>query len=350
MKIGERVTPTGILVAPSDIPEDEWLALRKTGIGGSDAGALLGMDRYMSPSHLYLDKIGELPDFPRSEALEKAAKWGHIHEPALAAEFARIHGFRVRRIGLLRHQDRPWQLANLDRQVVGCPDGPCLFEAKSRSAYKADEWGPSGSEDGVPDTEALQTHHYIAVTGYGHAHVGVLINGNDDRYYRIDADPQLAADLTAMEESFWQRIIDRDPPPMGTHAALAELMNAMWAGSEEARLEVDTATVEPLLAERARLKALVADTETEIGGVETQMKALLGDHEIAVGADGLPLYTWKRNGNLATKRFREAHPDLAAKYTHLVPVIDTAALAEGHPDEYRDSRARVLRISRGRAA
>lgn len=350
MRVGERATPSGILVAPYDIPEDEWLALRKTGIGGSDAGALLGMDRYTSPFHLYLDKTDELPDLGRSEALERAAKWGHIHEPALAAEFARIHGFGVRRIGLLRHQDRPWQLANLDRQVTGCPDGPCLFEAKSRSAYKAGEWGPSGTEDGVPDTEALQTHHYLTVTGYGHAHVGVLINGNDDRYYRINADIQLAADMTAMEEVFWQRIVNRDPPPMGTHAALAELMNAMWAGSDASRLEVDTATVEPLLAERARLKELIADTETEIGGVETQMKALLGDCEIAVGADGQPLYTWKRNGNLATKKFREAHPDLAAKYTHLVPVIDTAALAEGHPDEYRDSRARVLRISRGKAA
>ena len=43
VKPGQKVTPTGILVAPSGIPEYEWLALRKTGIGGSDVGALLGM-------------------------------------------------------------------------------------------------------------------------------------------------------------------------------------------------------------------------------------------------------------------------------------------------------------------
>ena len=187
------------------------------------------------------------------------------------------------------------------------------------------------------------------MTGYRHAHVGVLINGNDDRYYRVEADAQLAADLTAMARTFWQRIIDGDPPPMGTHAALAELMNAMWAGSEESRLEVDPAVVEPLLAERARLKELERH-RGQIGGVEAQLKALLGDHEIAAGPEGLPLYTWKRNGNLAAKRFREAHPDLAAKYTHLVPAIDTAALAAGHPDKYRECRARVLRISRGQAA
>ena len=342
-----KVTPTGVLVAPHGIPEAEWLALRKTGIGGSDVGALLGMDRYTSPFHLYLDKTGGLPDLYRSEALERAAKWGHLHEPALAAEFSRIHGLRTRRIGLIRHEDGPWQLANLDRQVYGCPDGPCLLEIKTRSAYKAGEWGRVRDPEGVPDTEALQTHRYLIVTGYRHAHVAVLINGNDDRYYRIDCDPQLAADVTAMEAVFWQRIIDRDPPPMGTHAALAELMDALWSGQEGARLEVDTAAVEPLLATRARLEAAVGDTETEIDEVEIRLKELLGDHEIAIGPDGTPLYTWKRNGNLAQKRFREAHPDLADQYSVPAMVLDTKALAEGNPDEYRAHRARVLRISGG---
>lgn len=350
MKVGQRVTPTGVLVAPSGIPEDEWLALRQTGIGGSDAGALIGLDRYESPFHLYLDKTGEMPDMPRPAKLERAAHWGHIHEPALAAEFARIHDLKVNRIGLICHQDRRWQLANLDRQVHGCPDGPCLFEAKTRSAYKASDWGESGDPEGVPDSEALQTHHYLSVTGYNHAHVGVLINGNDDRYYRIGADPELAEHLVAMEAEFWQRILDRDPPPMGRHQALAELMSAMWAGQEDSRLEVDTAAVEPLLTRRAVLKEQIADAEGEIGEVENQMKALLGEHETAVGPDGAALYTWKRNGALAKKKFTEAHPDLAEKYTHLIPAIDTAALAEGHPEEYRAYRARVLRISRGRAA
>ncbi len=347
MKIGQRITPTGILVAPAGIPEAEWLMLRRSGIGGSDAGALLGMSTYTAPFHVYLDKIGELPDLYRSEALERAAKWGHIHEAALAAEFSKIHGLRTRRIGLIRHVDRPWQIANLDRHVHGCPDGPCLLEIKSRSAYKASEWGPSGDIDGVPDNEALQTHHYITVTGYGHAHVAVLINGNDDRYYRIDADPALAADVTAMEAEFWQRVINRDPPPMGTHRALAELMDAMWLAKEGKRAEVDATAVRPLLDRRAELKNHIGETEADLGGIEAEMKALLGESEIAVSAEGEILYTWKRNGNLASKRFTESHPDLAAKYTRLSEVLDTQALKAGHPDEYRAFRARVLRVAGG---
>ena len=84
-----KVTPTGVLVAPSGIPEDEWLALRRTGIGGSDIAALLGMNRYTSPYELYLDKRGELPDIPRGEFLDRAAMWGHLHEPLIAARVRR---------------------------------------------------------------------------------------------------------------------------------------------------------------------------------------------------------------------------------------------------------------------
>lgn len=345
MKVGQRVTPTGILAATAGMPEQDWLALRRTGIGGSDVGALLGMNTYTSPFHVYLDKIGELPDLPRPEALERAAKWGHLHEPLLAAEFSRIHGLRTQRIGLIRHQDRPWQIANLDRKVLGCPGGPCLLEIKNRSAYKEREWGPSGSDDGVPDSEALQTHHYLVVTGYGHAHVAVLINGNDDRYYRIDYDPLLAADVIAMEAAFWQRILDRDPPPLGTHKALAELMDARWLAREGERAEVDPAVVQPLLDRRSQFKEDIAGTEASVLGIDAELQALLGEAEIAVGPDGTVLYTWKRNGTLASKRFSQDHPVLAAKYSHLIEVLDAKALAEGEPEKYRTYRARVLRIS-----
>ena len=37
----------------------EWLKERKTYIGGSDIGAILGANKYMSAMDVYLDKISE---------------------------------------------------------------------------------------------------------------------------------------------------------------------------------------------------------------------------------------------------------------------------------------------------
>ena len=344
MKIGERVTPTGILVAPSDIPEDEWLALRKTGIGGSDLGAVLGMNKYTSARELYLEKRGELPDLPRSEFLRRAAKWGHLHEPLIAAEFSRQHGVKTQRIGLIRHVDDAYRLANLDRKVLGCPDGPCGLEIKNRSAYKASEWGESGDLDGVPDIEALQTHHYLAVTGYRHFHVGVLINGNDDRYFRVERDEDLIADVVAMEQAFWKRIQDGDPPPLDGSDAAAELLSSLWPADEGAELVLAPEEAEGLIARRAELKSETAALETSLTEVENQLKDLLGDAEIAL-SEGAQIYTWKRNGQMSAKRLREQYPDVAEKYACQVPGLDMAALKAEQPDVYRACRSRVLRIT-----
>jgi putative phage-type endonuclease len=344
MKPGQKVTPAGVLVARHGIPEQEWLALRTQGIGGSDVATLLGMNPYTSARELYHEKRGELPEIPRSDALERAAKWGHLHEPLIAAEFARQHGVRTRRIGLLQHADRPWMLANLDRQVHGCPDGPCLLEIKNRSAYKAGEWGPSGDPEGVPDREAIQTHHYLIVTGYGHAHVGVLLNGNDDRYYRVDFDPELAADLLAAEALFWQRVQDGNPPPLDGSGAASQFLDAMWPGRDSTELVLAPGEAGVLLAERKRLLARCSELDEQATQIGNLLKDMLGDAEIAV-CDGEPVFTWKRNGTFAGKRFAQAHPDLAEKYTHLVPAIDAKSLAADHPETYRAFRARVLRIA-----
>jgi putative phage-type endonuclease len=343
---GRKVTPTGVLAATADLPEDEWLALRRTGIGGSDIAALVGLSRYTAPYQLYLEKRGELPPLPMSPELARAAWWGHKHERDLAEEFARRDGVKVRRIGLIRHESEPWRLANLDRQVLGCPDGPCLFEAKSRSAYKASEWGETGDPDGVPDGEALQTHWYMGVTGYRHAHVGVLINGNDDRYYRVEYDPQIADDVHAMAGSFWQRVVDGDPPPSDGSQAMSELLAVLWTGREDAEIVIPAGDVAPLRAELERLQGFAKDIETQTAEVKNRLAVMLGDAEAAMW-DGEVLFTRKQNGAFSASRFREAHPDLAAKYEHLVPAIDAKALAADHPELYRAHRARVLRFPGG---
>lgn len=346
MKAYQRVTPTGLLLARSGLPEDQWLALRRTGIGGSDIGALLGMSRYTAPYQLYLDKRGELPDIARPEALDRAARWGHLHEPLIAEEFARQHNVRTRRIGLIRHEKDAWRLANLDRQVHGCPDGPCLLEIKNRSAWKEKDWGESGDPDGVPDTEALQTHWYLGVTGYGHAHVGVLINGNDDRYYRVQRDDDLIGDVVAMAAAFWQQVQDGVAPAPGAAESTTELLGQIWHPAEGATRVVTREQIEPVLARRDRGQQLIAEGTAELDDANNHLRVLLADREDAI-ADGETVFSWRRNGAFSAKRFRQAHPDLAEKYTRLVPQVDVDAIKDQEPAIYRQFRARVLRVKSG---
>ena len=47
----------------------EWLRLRKTGIGGSDAGAICGMNPYSSAMKVFQDKTSEDVEAQDNEAI-----------------------------------------------------------------------------------------------------------------------------------------------------------------------------------------------------------------------------------------------------------------------------------------
>ena len=47
---------------------DQWLAERRTGIGGSDAGAILGVNKYRTALDVYLDKTGQAEDQVENDA------------------------------------------------------------------------------------------------------------------------------------------------------------------------------------------------------------------------------------------------------------------------------------------
>ncbi|QXW65636.1 YqaJ viral recombinase family protein [Streptobacillus moniliformis] len=62
--------------------EDDWLKLRQKGIGGSDIGALLGLNKYKSVVDVYLDKV----EGKRVED-NSAMEWGRNLEPVIRSYF-----------------------------------------------------------------------------------------------------------------------------------------------------------------------------------------------------------------------------------------------------------------------
>ena len=57
---------------------DAWLKVRNTGIGGSDAAAIMGLNPYKSPYELWLEKTGqaEAPDLSGNQFIY----WGKKNE------------------------------------------------------------------------------------------------------------------------------------------------------------------------------------------------------------------------------------------------------------------------------
>lgn len=290
--------------AVATMPDREsWLKERQTGIGGSDAAAVLGLSKWKTPLDIYLEKRGETGNQPDSEPM----LWGRALEPVIRQQYADRTG-RVVRIheGILRHPQHDFMLANLD----GVTDDGRLLEIKT--ARSGQDWGEPGTDE-VPQAYLLQVQHYMAVTGLVVADVAVLIGGSDFRLYEVPADQELQGMLIEAEAEFWRRVVDGVPPePVSFADAQARFGRVSVAGEVEATSEALAAIAE-LRTVRESMKALELREEE----AKAIVMCLLGDHDTLVG-QGRALATWKASRpsvRFDSSAFKAAHPELHAQFS-----------------------------------
>jgi len=49
-----------VIAKTNDISHEDWLSLRRKGLGGSDCAAAIGMNRFRSALDVWLDKTGKV--------------------------------------------------------------------------------------------------------------------------------------------------------------------------------------------------------------------------------------------------------------------------------------------------
>lgn len=310
--VTERTTkqlwPGGpVKVAPHGLPRDQWLGTRKQGIGGSDVGAILGLDPRNSPLGVYLDKRGEFNDDTAGEA----AEWGNLLEPVVAEKWADDHQARVWSPGVLAHPDRPWQIANPDRFFVpadgsvtsstaalefgGVPEG--LLEVKTTNQYLDGDWDPDG--DRMPDRARLQVQHYLDVTGLRLAHVACLVGGQRLKVFVETYDAELAEMVRDSCDRFWhEHVLAGHPPSIDGSKATTDLLGRLYDVPTEDIAVLDARELRPLIEARIAAKAAVKAAEQHEALIDNQLKALLGERQIGV-VDGQPVLTWKQQTRAA---------------------------------------------------
>jgi putative phage-type endonuclease len=350
---GRKVSATAVQIAPVGLDVTDrprWLALRREGIGGSDAAAVLGLDK--SPAgkvrrtrwQVWLDKTGAYDgDGDWTDEQREWLEWGHEQEAVIARIWARRAGVRpgaVRRIGMLMHAQHPWMRVNLDRMVTRCPDGdgPCLLECKNRSPFQQGEWG--SDSDAVPDAPAIQVQHGLAVTGWTHGHL-LAGFGNHLRAYRIDADPELIAMLTAEEGAFWRDyVLTGAAPPVDASERTGQILARLWDADPDKVAEA-TAQQQALVRRLREAQLAEAAAAEDVALLRHQVQEQMAEAEVLLDpGSGQPLVTWVRNGTFASARFRQDHPDLAQSCTRQAQVLDPGLLASRDPRLYRQYRGR----------
>ena len=243
---------------------DQWLEMRRKGIGGSDCAAILGLNPYSSSLAVYADKKGLIPDREDTEAMRE----GRDLEEYVAKRWEEKTGKKVQRINaMLFNETYPWAIANLDRKVVG---ERSLLEIKTTSA-----WNKTDFANGeVPPTYYCQVQHYLAVSGYEKAYLAVLVLNKAFYTFEIERnDAEIAALMTA-EQEFWDNhVVPGIPPePDGSEASMAVLDNKVFVDDTELMPDADS-----LFEQLERVSGMLKEYEDEKDTIKQQIIARMGN-------------------------------------------------------------------------
>lgn len=296
MSINSNAVPT------KEMSRHEWLQERTKGIGGSDAGIILGLNKYRTKFELWLEKTGQVDPI---EVDNEAVYWGNQMEDVVAKEFERRTDKKVRRANyMFSHPDYPFIKANLDRMVVG---ESAILECKTASAFLTKDW--EGEE--IPDTYLVQVQHYLGVTGKEKGYIAVLIGGNKFIWKEIERDEELINMIIEAEKHFWEfHVLGGNAPELDGSSAAEKYIKEKYDKAEKNKEIILPTNYKELLTQYEQIKSdekLVKTAKTEI---ENKIKAELKDAETGI-VDSFQV-SWKNQtqNRVDSKALKEKFPDV----------------------------------------
>lgn len=203
----------------------KWFKERKTYIGGSDIGAIVGMNKYKTAVDVYLDKTSE--DIKLINHLEYANVYAENEvTKMMIKKYVNLTRYRIKKPrGLIFHKDYSFLGANINRWVG---DKEYILECKSADYLYTDyssaiEWGEQGT-DQIPNNYLCQVAWYSAITGVPKVDIAVLIGDvtedgiiglsiKDFRIYTYTKNKEFEDKLITIGKNFWLNHVQKGIPP-----------------------------------------------------------------------------------------------------------------------------------------
>lgn len=277
-----------------------WLDERRTYLGATDVGAILGVNPYVTAHDVWLAKKGLAED--KSSVAMRAG----VHmESFIAAEFQAEHKVKARKSALYRDKQFPFLACNPDREIV-YKGVPALLECKNVGHWASRNFGQDGS-DQVPEHYLTQVLWQLIVTKKELVVLAALIDDRELRTYFYTLNPEhstwahvfdrdTAKATYSIAVNWWRRHIEGDiePEMSGSDSDTA------WLKSERATYENGQLTNTDLATDRECVRlgpALVrlARAEYAVNERKNRIKAFMASRGASVLESTAGDFTWKTN-------------------------------------------------------
>lgn len=321
-----------VLVSTENLTEQEWLAYRRRGIGGSDVATILGISPFRTARDLYDDKLNI------ASAADDAGNWvalemGHLLEPLVARIFAKKTGLEVFQIKkMFQHPQYPFMLADVD-YFVRLPNGKIsILEIKTTNYNAKDHWWKDG-EECVPVYYETQGRHYMTVMDIDEIFYCCLYGNNEDEVIirHLYRDREYEQEMIYLERAFWHdHILTRIPPPYTEDGSLIlESLRRRLGVADKTipAIQLDS-DLSATMLRYLRLQEQKQQVETQAKTLDAEMQRLKGRMVaklngscMAMGEYGGTQYTISYNPVSRTgitkdnlQKLKLLHPDIYDEY------------------------------------
>lgn len=308
---------------------EKWLQLRTTGIGGSDVGAIMGLNKYASPLTVYMQKKGV-----EGFAGNLATEWGHILENPIRVKTGEELGIDMYTVpGMFTSNVYNFMNANVDGLCYA--HQPLTIRGETvvgigGHEIKTSSTGDGFTEDEIPDSYYCQVQHYMAVTCLSWFILTVFfMNTKKGAHYIIKRNEEFISKMIEAEKNFWFNVLEnKAPEPIGLDSETEYLKSLPM----DETIQIDS-ELEAIIENERQLDSKIK--ELSKAQAECKNKILLKLAESSIGFDKADKTTalgekYKITYNLQTRK-----------------LVDLEALKkDGIYDKYcKESASKVMRIS-----
>lgn len=317
-----------ILHSTLNMSKSDWLKFRAKGIGGSESGTVLGLNKYQSSIELFYSKL--MPPYEKDE--NEAMHWGKALEDLIADRWqywendpaGMIANFNAEKIvrrcrrlnAYVINPSFPHLFASLDRIInKNNNEMESVLECKTISGYVVDQW-----ENGVPPSYVIQLQQYLLITELNNGEIALLKDGRFMEVLPFEKNETICSSIINRTNVFWQRVTHardilakhgvefyddqlsneikqaiamHEPEPDGSEA-YADFLNKRWTsrGTSVPGTDFEYNMAMEILKIDESLESL----KTQKTEYQNKIKAKIQDNdEITFGAGGK--ITWRTNKN-----------------------------------------------------
>lgn len=195
--------------------EEDWLLYRKTGIGASEVGKVMGLSEWGSALDLFYEKISEgvpyttenMAMFMGKEKEDFIANlwqyWGGTEESMIANKRAGKIIRRMQKVNAyVRNPKWPWLFISLDRKInKHGKRGEGSLELKTIGGWEADKW-----VSGVPPSYLLQHQDQMGVAEFEYGEIAILKDGRNMDVLQFEFSKQIFENIVEETHDFWGRV------------------------------------------------------------------------------------------------------------------------------------------------